>query len=75
MKLLKESNLTEWLKAARIIIKFEKWFGRFGNSTVLGQTLHFCSLTAPSLVQLQKALLFLQTFILDINIVTALLML
>lgn len=32
-----------------------------------------CSLTAPSL--LQRALLILQAFILDINIVTALLML
>lgn len=75
MKVLEESSLTEWVKATRIIIKSEKWVGRLRNSTILGQGLHFCSLVAPSLMQLQRVLLILQTFILDINIVTALLML
>lgn len=75
MKLLKEFSLTESVKASRLIITFEKLFGRFGNPTILSQTLHFCLLTAPSLAQLQRALLIPQTFILDINVVTALLML
>lgn len=29
------------MKVARIISAFEKWLCRFGNSTILGQTLHF----------------------------------